>query len=243
MSELPLIFMGGLLGSSHCLGMCGGFALLIGANATSSRHAFSAQLAYTLGRIFTYTVLGAVAGYVGGQVSMSVNHWINASAILSLIAGLFLITQGLKAAGYQVWSLSKQTTAQGCLVSPLFRTFFQSPSYSSKFIAGVLTGFLPCGLLYGFLALAAASQDLLWGGALMGAFGSGTAPMMILTGVGGRMLSAVARLRLLKVAAWCVVFTGFITFYRGVGFLNQDHQQAQPNCPFCASSHKTLNSN
>ncbi|QDT32887.1 sulfite exporter TauE/SafE family protein [Thalassoglobus polymorphus] len=241
MSELSLIFMGGLLGSSHCLGMCGGFAILIGANQTSRREMWISQGAYSIGRIFTYSVLGVVAGYVGMHLGHSTSQWVNASAILSFVAGLFLIVQGLKAAGINLWSRGKSPTPQGCLVSPLFRTFFQSRSRFSKFLAGVMTGFLPCGLLYGFLALATASQDLFLGGAIMFAFGLGTVPMMVLAGIGGQLLSGVTRLRLLRTAAWCVVFTGAITIYRGAAFLTLEHTEAVPACPFCTTSQNSTN--
>lgn len=236
MGELSLIFVGGLLGSSHCLGMCGGFALLLGSHQKSRKEVWLAQSLYSIGRIFTYTVLGTIAGFIGMRLGHSMTKWINASAILSIVAGLFLIVQGLKAAGIQVWKSRKPTNSQGCLASPLFKTFFQSKSRVSQFLAGVATGFLPCGLLYGFLALATASQDLLSGGAIMLAFGLGTTPMMMLAGIGGQLLSGVMRLRLLRIAAWCVVLTGGITLYRGAAFLSLEHTEIAPTCPFCTTA-------
>ncbi|MEW4486447.1 sulfite exporter TauE/SafE family protein [Thalassoglobus sp. JC818] len=236
MSELPLIFIGGLLGSSHCLGMCGGFAIMLGSGAESRTQLWMSQGVYSLGRLFTYASLGAIAGFVGLGMSRAMTSWINVSAVLSIVAGTFLVTQGLKAAGVQIWKTRNTDTSHSCLMSPLFRTFFQSHRYSSKFLAGVMTGFLPCGLLYGFLAIATASQDLLLGSAIMLAFGAGTIPMMVLTGVGGQLLSAVARIRLLRVAAWCVVVTGAITVYRGAAFYSFNHSEAVPDCPFCDTS-------
>ncbi len=236
MSELPLIFVGGLLGSSHCLGMCGGFAILLGANSESRRHLWLSQGAYTVGRLFTYSTLGAIAGFIGLRTSNALTSWVNFSAMLSLIAGTFLIVQGLKAAGVKLWTGGRSAMTHGCLMSPLFRTFFQSRQHSSKFLAGVMTGFLPCGLLYGFLAIATASQDLLLGGAIMLAFGSGTIPMMVFAGVGGQILSAANRLRLLRLAAWCVVVTGGITVYRGASFFSLEHSESVPKCPFCNTS-------
>lgn len=233
MGELSLIFVGGLLGSSHCLGMCGGFAMLIGLNATSPGRACLAQFLYSCGRIFTYMVLGTVAGFAGQRVSLGTNEWINASAILSLLAGLVLIVQGLKATGVSLWKRSVKLNSQGCLTSPLIRTFLQSHSWIANFLAGVMTGFLPCGLLYGFLALAAASRDLLWGGAIMLSFGLGTTPMMILTGLSGRALSMLIRQRILRFAAWCVVLTGMLTAYRGLGLLLEKSSDVPPACPFC----------
>ncbi len=65
-------------------------------------------------------------------------------------------------------------------------------------------------LVYGLLALAASSGDLLLGGTMMICFGVGTAPVMILTGCGGSLLNLTARKHLDRVAAWCVVLTGLI---------------------------------
>ncbi len=239
MSEFSLIFLSGLLGSSHCLGMCGGFAVLLGMNTATPSRAFFSQTAYSAGRVFCYTILGAIAGFAGQRISLSANQWVNASAILSIVAGLFLVVQGLKAAGVSVWKNTATKTAQGCLMGSMFQTYFQSPSLMSKFLAGVMTGFLPCGLLYAFLALAAASQDLIAGGAIMMAFGFGTVPLMVMAGLGGRMLSFVMRKRLLKIAAWSVVVTGLITTYRGIGAINSGSREVLNPCPFCSSSTDT----
>lgn len=235
MAELGLIFLGGFLGSSHCLGMCGGFAVILGLNKSTVRQATAAQLIYSCGRIFSYTILGSIAGVAGQRISLSANQWVNASALLSLLAGLFLIYQGLKAAGISLWRRSAKVNSQSCLMGSVFQTFLQSPAWTSKFLAGVLTGFLPCGLLYAFLALAAASQDLVTGGAIMFAFGLGTVPLMVIAGLGGRLLSFMMRQRLLKIAAWSVVVTGLVTTYRGIGAISSGSREVLQPCPFCTS--------
>ena len=71
MIELPLVFVAGILGTAHCLGMCGPFALAIGAGASGWRGALGRQFAYTAGRVFTYGVLGAIAGYGGARLTQS----------------------------------------------------------------------------------------------------------------------------------------------------------------------------
>ena len=98
------------------------------------------------------------------------------------------------------------------------------------FLAGLATGFLPCGLLYGMLANAASTSDLLTGGLTMAVFGLGTAPVMVLTGFGGSLLGVAQRRRLFQAAGWCVVITGAITLVRGIYGL----QPGQiPGCPLC----------
>ena len=234
MIELPLIFVGGLLGSSHCVGMCGGFALLLGIGSRSVRDNILAQSMYSCGRIFTYAVLGACAGSLGARADLQFSTWVNVPAVLSLLAGVFLIAQGLSAAGFRFGiTATKPIPGGGCLGGSIFATFLRSPHWSGKFLAGLLTGFLPCGLLYAFVALAAASGDLASGMGVMIFFGIGTVPLMITTGVGGSFLSLIARQRLLKLAAWCVVVTGVLTVARGVGFLRIPGQTAEPICPMC----------
>ncbi len=240
MIELPLIFLAGLLGSSHCVGMCGGFALMLGLNSKTPWRNLGAQLIYSSGRIFTYTVLGCAAGYFGGQLNRDWSLWVNVSAVLSLVAGAFLIYQGLLAAGVALWNKRPATTSTGgCLTAPIFKTFLMSTSITQRFLAGVVTGFLPCGLLYGALALAAASGNLLTGGITMALFGLGTVPLMVLTGVGGNLLSLTARTKLLRAAAWCVVITGTLTMARGAGFVSIPGQSAPAGCPMCTEQEKS----
>lgn len=235
--EPLLILAGGLLGSSHCVGMCGGFALLLGAGGDGGwRSGLSRQLIYSAGRIATYAFLGAVAGFAGARLVASVPSIVNAAAVLSIVAGLLLVGQGLVSAGLVPW----RTGANGspCAIVPLLRSYLSSPSAAGVFLAGVATGFLPCGLVYAFLALAASTGRLELGLATMTLFGLGTVPLMVATGVGGRMLSLAMRQRVLKVAAVCVVVTGVLTIVRGAGFLGTTTDE-DPACPFCSESSVT----
>ncbi|MCA9056350.1 MAG: sulfite exporter TauE/SafE family protein, partial [Planctomycetaceae bacterium] len=148
---------------------------------------------------------------------------------------------GLRSAGFSLWRKNVSgETCGGCLTSPLLMTFLKAPGLHNAFLAGLMTGFLPCGLVYAFLALAAARTNPLEGMAVMTAFGLGTIPLMVLTGIGSTLLSAVTRQRLLRAAAWCVVLTGMLTVVRGAGFLRAASEAETPACPFCAGSTDTL---
>lgn len=234
-SGLSLIFLAGLLGSAHCIGMCGGFTLMIGMHTGTKWTNLVSQGSYSAGRIFTYSLLGAVAGALGQRVANATSTWANVSAGLSIIAGLFLIYQGLLATGIRFSKKPFSAIQSPCLMSPILATFLKSENQAGKFFAGVLTGFLPCGLLYAFLSLAVASRDLLWGATIMATFGAGTLPIMIATGIGGRLLNSLTRQRLLQLAAWSVVMTGAITLTRGVMFANVPSNTEIPACPFCLS--------
>ena len=87
-----LNMMGGLLGSSHCIGMCGGFAAIIGMRTKSLAGNFRDQMVYSLGRLSSYATLGGVAGFAGKRIASALPSVINVPALLCLIAGVFLIS-------------------------------------------------------------------------------------------------------------------------------------------------------
>ncbi len=234
MMELPLVFLGGLLGSSHCIGMCGGFAVMVGIDRPSVARNLAAQLSYSVGRIFTYATLGAVVGYGGLWLSETASQWVNVSATLCLLAGVFLISEGLAAVGFRLFG-RPTASATGCLMGKPFASLLRGPGLQTSFLAGVLTGFLPCGLVYAFLSLAATTQHMGWGAATMAAFGLGTVPLMVTAGIGMSFVQLATRRRLLQVAACCVVVTGLLTVARGAGFLRNSMGPgpASPDCPFC----------
>jgi uncharacterized protein len=227
-----LILCGGLLGSSHCVGMCGGFAVLLGINRTSVRANLHGQMIFSLGRVASYATLGGLAGFAGKTLAEHVPAIVNVPAVLCLLAGLFLLWEGLHATG-----LLRRRNAvglgSGCLFGSLFGTLLKTPGLRNAFSAGVFTGLLPCGLVYAFVSLAATTGDLLHGSLVMILFGLGTVPLMVLTGVGAMLLGVTARHRLWQAAAWSVVLTGVLTVGRGVSFLRATETPPAERCPFC----------
>jgi hypothetical protein len=240
--ELAMIFVAGLLGSSHCIGMCGGFAMILGLDSRSRWRGLPRQCAYSAGRIFTYSTLGAIAGLLGHRLTSLglANSALRIGAGLCVLAGLFLVYEGLRAAG---WTLGRRANSNsacgGCFSGPLLSNFLRQQGLTAAFLGGVMTGFLPCGLVYAFLALAAARLNPLEGMAVMAAFGLGTVPLMVAAGVGSTLLSLAGRRRMLRVAAWCVVVTGLLTIVRGAGYLRADNPTQRPACPFCTGKAAT----
>lgn len=233
MIEWPLLVVAGMLGSAHCLGMCGPFALAIGSAAPAWRANLRRQGCYSAGRIFTYTVLGAVVAFGGGRLAAALPGWANVPALLAIGAGVILALQGLLAAG--VLPARAVVGMAACPGAAGFRALLSSRGHVDVFIAGLFTGLLPCGLLYGMLALAASTHDILRGLATMVAFGLGTVPAMLAAGLGGSILGVAARRRVHTAAAWCLVLTGLISIARGAG---QFSLTAAPpaGCPFCAAA-------
>jgi sulfite exporter TauE/SafE len=249
MIELPLIFLGGLLGSAHCVGMCGGFALLIGAPAPRWSSNLVRQLVYSGGRIFTYCSFGAAVGYGGLRLAERLGNFVNVQATIAIAAGILLVVQGLISTGtlrhvsHALRRLMSGASSDGhsmassggvgCLMGGMVGAFLRDRRWSHVFLAGVFTGLLPCGLVYAYVALAASTSDLLSGAATMAAFGLGTMPLMLLTGTGSTLFSFAGRRRLLTIAAWCVLLTGMLSIVRGVGFMQAAPGPPAASCPFC----------
>jgi uncharacterized protein len=237
MIELPMVFLGGLLGSAHCVGMCGGFALGIGLSASNLAANVGRQIIYTTGRIFTYSFLGVAAGYAGSRIAGSLAAWINAQAVLCLLAGLLLVGQGLLSLGLIPRRFrAKPSGGSLCLAGTFVGPFLRSPRTSDVLLAGIFTGFLPCGLVYGFLALASSSASVPQGLFTMALFGAGTGPLMILAGAGGSLLSHVARRNVLRVSAACILLTGLISIARGLLFVQLFEAPDVVRCALCGAS-------
>jgi len=228
-----LIFAGGLLGSSHCVGMCGGFVLALGGTGQRWTANLRRQIAYGLGRVFTYIAFGVVAGYGGWRLTTQAPSLVNVQALLSIAAGLLLLVQGLSAAGLLRLG-SRPANGGACLGSGLFGSLLRATRLRSVFLGGVVNGLLPCSLVYAYMALAASTGDLWHGGMTMALFGLGTLPLLVLLGsCGGSLLSLASRRLMLRGAAWCVVLTGVITILRGLGYGPFLGGTPMEECPLC----------
>lgn len=239
MTDLPLIALGGVLGSSHCVGMCGGFALTVGLGSRGVAHNLSRQLVYSAGRTFTYGFLGAAAGFAGFWFARRSTPLVRAQALLSLAAGVLLVAQALIALGVVPGRVGRFWRGGGqaaCLAGSLVGPLFGSPRRLHVLLAGVLNGFLPCGLVYGYLALASSTACLSHGLATMAAFGAGTVPVMVLTGVGVSAFSRDARRHLFRFAGVCVLVTGLLAVARGVRAWDPGETGGCPGCAPAAAS-------
>lgn len=220
MIELPLIFVTGFLGSSHCVGMCGPIALVLGTNQHRFGSNLGRQLVFTLGRIFTYSFLGLVASFTGWWLLRQPLAFINLQSALSIVAGTVLVILGLSYVGLLRVPAAWLAPVVSCTSAKWLKTLLTTPGYTTALLAGVFTGFIPCGLVYAMLGIAATTGDPAQGLFTMIAFGLGTAPLMILAGCGGSLLSHAARGRILRVAALCVIAAGLITIARGAGLIH-----------------------
>jgi sulfite exporter TauE/SafE len=194
----------GLLGGGHCLGMCGGLmgALTLAIPAEQRQRRLRLLLAYNAGRILSYACAGLLLGLAGWAIAGS-----PLVTALRVAAGLLLIAMGLYLAGW--WSGLTRIEALGKglwrFIQPLTRRFMPVTSAPHALILGGLWGWLPCGLVYSTL-IWAASQGNAWHSALlMLAFGLGTLPVLIATGLAAERLTTLLRQRGVRLAGGLLV--------------------------------------
>jgi sulfite exporter TauE/SafE len=240
-SHYLVIFLAGLAGSMHCIGMCGGFTCALGTDRRGRLATLRRHLTYNLGRVTSYCFLGATAGSLG---LLLVGHrgedsWASvAQSSLAVLSGVLMLYIGLQFLGL----LGRPTLhlpGVGWLADGL-RVLTRSPAPGAPLALGVLNGLLPCPLVYAFVAHAASSGGALPGLLIMAAFGLGTFPAMLAAGSIGAWVrtlpyrfpegspeaaSAPGRSPLLRpewrqqgvrIAGAFIVVLGVITFARGV---------------------------
>jgi len=202
-----------LLGSIHCVGMCGGFAMLAQGSGKRTNH-LSFPF-YLVGKTFSYVVIGAALGFLGEAL-----HAAPAGArLLAWATGLAMILVGLHMAGIHGLSRFVTPAGSGKLVGLLSKAV-SSERMSNRIILGVLNGLLPCGLLYAAFAGAASRASMLEGGLFMLLFSVGTFPSLFLAARLFGTLSGSKRLALARVSGGLVVIFGIITMLRGSAFLH-----------------------
>lgn len=175
----------GLLGSSHCLGMCGGIvaALSMGVNdkvSAKPRSLFIYQLSYNSGRITSYVLVGLLAGSLGAGLAQ-----LGVSPVAGkLFAATFMIALGLYLANW--WRglaiLEKLGMKLWRHIQPLGKRLFPIQNPLQAYLLGTLWGWLPCGLVYAVVAWSLTTGNAYQGAILMLGFGLGTLPAMLIAG-------------------------------------------------------------
>lgn len=194
----------GLLGSGHCLGMCGGLmgALTLAIPAEQRNRRLCLLVAYNLGRVLSYAAAGLVLGLAG---------WAVASTPLALgmrvLAAALLIAMGLYLAGW--WSGLTRVEGLGRglwrRLQPLATRLLPVSSLPRALLLGALWGWLPCGLVYSTLLWAASQGDAGHSAVLMLAFGTGTWPVLLATGLAAERVTALLRRRSVRRAGGLLV--------------------------------------
>ncbi len=194
--SLISVFIASLLGSPHCAGMCGGFVAIY---STNSKNPFLSHVTYHLGRLLTYTMVGALAGAAG----QSIDNWaavVGVQRVSMVATGLLLLYWGCRGL-FEAISVRKSRSSlvnkEGVFFSRILSLYQRVLSAKDgeanwvlrAFTIGMLSTLLPCGWLYAFVAVAASSGDGISGVIVMAVFWCGTVPILGTLGGATRILN------------------------------------------------------
>jgi len=213
----------GFLSGVHCLGMCGGIvaafgslgaptAVVVQTRRASPWRELARQLAFNAGRILSYTLAGALAGALGGA-GATIAGALSWQVALYVLANLMLILVGLTLAGASAWLARIEALGAPLWrrLQPLAARLLPARTLPQSVAAGLVWGWIPCGLVYGALAVAVLAGSPERGALAMAAFGLGTLPNLLAAGLAAARLRSVAARRGVRLAAGGVVL-GFGLF-------------------------------
>lgn len=190
--DLWTAFVIGLVGSLHCVGMCGPIALALPKSGPSRMRFLSGRILYNTGRILTYSLMGLVWGLLGQGIRLA-----GYQQGLSIALGLFLLLALLFSANLESRFIAIPLIDRLMLrLRKALGTLLGQPRQGAMLAIGVLNGFLPCGFVYIGLAGAISTGSAGGGAAYMALFGLGTYPLMLATSLLGGLIGPTFRQRL-----------------------------------------------
>lgn len=226
---MEIIYLGlvtGLIGSLHCVGMCGPIALSLPLRGHTFGEKLAGGLLYNIGRTVTYGLMGAIFGAIGqGFQLIGFQQWI------SVVMGVLMIVSVLLPSLLKPFNTSKLPFTGS--VRKAIQRLFTTRSFGGLFVIGILNGLLPCGLVYVAIASAIGTGDLMHGIGFMVMFGLGTLPMLLAISLLGNMIGLAVRNKINKVIPYVVVFIGIIFILRGLSlgipFLSPPKSKLSPS--------------
>ena len=210
---ISIAFLGSF---GHCIGMCGGIVMAysstkIGEGWSKNQQAIS-HLSYSIGRVTSYALLGALFGLLGSVVAFSDTS----VAVLFTVAGVAMILSGLSLLG-KIKFLTKieHSVSSTDWYKNTFKKLLHSDKKSTFFLLGMLNGFLPCGFVYFFAITAASTASALYGAIVMIIFGLSTIPALFSLGFFvGMFKNHSIRNTLVKISAILVIGFGMYTLMK-----------------------------
>jgi len=201
----------GLLGSMHCIGMCGPLVLAVPSTARSRMVFFVERIIYNVGRTVTYGVMGAVLGLIGKGIMVNVQQDI------SIVVGvLILVTVGIPLALRSRLEQLSPLKMTYQFVKEKFSALLQKRGTAALFFLGMVNGLLPCGLVYTALIGATAVADLWKSSLFMMVFGMGTIPALVVISMTGRLLTLKYRSLLTRAIPYVSIMVALILILRGL---------------------------
>jgi sulfite exporter TauE/SafE len=203
----------GMIGSFHCVGMCGPLALSLPLKNDNDWSRFFSSFLYNMGRVTTYSLLGVIFGFAGKSFSIF-GFQQGLSIILGIFILLFLFTsksQSTNNRKYFQWPAFNET------IRALLGQLFFKKSNWSLYAIGILNGLLPCGLIYIAIAGAIATADPIRSSFFMASFGLGTLPVMWTVSFFGNYVGLGVRKKMRRIYPVMMGLTACLLIIRGMG--------------------------
>jgi sulfite exporter TauE/SafE len=203
----------GLLGSFHCIGMCGPIAFVLPLDRENSLKKIMQITLYHLGRLLTYSFIGFIFGWLGkGLFLMGFQQRI------SILTGVLMIVIILiPVRVFNKYNFSKPLYSIIGKVKSNLGKLLKQKTNKALFTIGILNGFLPCGMVYMALVGSIATSNAALGFLYMFVFGLGTIPLMTTAVYLGNILSISVRNKIQKAIPVFVVMIGILFILRGMG--------------------------
>ena len=214
---ITMAFITGLLGSGHCIGMCGGLVAALSLSDTGKQGGGLFHLFYNTGRITTYTAVGWLVGWLGSAFAYA-NTLAGVTRGLLIGSDIFVILLGLGSAGLfrrlklNVMQLEFPGSVKKIIL--LVTRLKKLPPVLASLPLGLIMGFLPCGFLYAMIIAAGQSAAPAKGALIMLSFGLGTLPALFLFGSAAHWLTTGKRALMLRWAGIMVALMGAYNLYR-----------------------------
>ncbi|NER17763.1 sulfite exporter TauE/SafE family protein [Spongiivirga citrea] len=206
-------FILGLLGSFHCVGMCGPVAFLLPLDRKNRTRRILQLISYHVGRVLTYAVLGIIIGLLGKSLNL-----FGVQQQLSIVVGILMIVIILVPLKlFNRFNFSRPIYTTVGKLKNAIGVNLKKKNVGTFFTIGYLNGLLPCGLVYVAIFGALASGGALQGGAYMVFFGLGTIPLMTTAIYLGNFLKGKTKQRLKRAIPVFVVAIGILFILRGMG--------------------------
>lgn len=210
----------GLMGETHCVAMCGGVAAAPFARDRSEPLPWSRAVAYHVGRVSTYALLGAFAGAAGTMSERAPFPLGGLALALRLLAGALLALVALQLLGLGRGLSLLESLGRGpfaALARPLRARIGERPGLRGTALLGALWGLFPCGLVYAALPVAALAQSAPGGALAMAAFGLGTLPAMLAVSLAASRALSLARSRWARIGGGVVLMVSAAVQLTAVG--------------------------
>lgn len=230
--DLLSAFIIGILGSGHCIAMCGGITTML-TSALPNSHKYEQQqipannlktqsifynkatlvLFYNIGRISSYALIGAIVGFTGSITAKNIGMPV---AGLRLFSAVFMILLGLYLGQWLMWLNRIESLGKSLwrFISPLAKNAIPVNSPYKALLLGGVWGWLPCGLVYSTLTWALASGNMLSGASIMAMFGLGTLPALLTLSIGfDNIKNYLTKPLLRKTMAFLIILYGLYSFF------------------------------